>query len=163
MDYRKDTKRGRYIVENTHKYIGTKHPVFKSTWEQRLFYMFDHNPYVKKWGYECQPLPYYNPVYKKQTIYYPDLFVHIVDQDGSHKNFLIEVKPFKFTHAPELPKLKTYKALDRYKKAQAAYLINVSKWQAAEVWCAKHKVIWMIVTENTCSKFLASSGGSKWN
>lgn len=156
MDYKKDTKRGRYVVENVHKYIGNKHPIFKSTWEQRVFYMLDHNPYVKKWGYECQPLPYYNPVYRRESIYYPDIYVHVVDDNGKHTNYLIEIKPDKFTKPPTLPKVKTYAAMDRYKKAKMAFAINAAKWQAAEAWCIRHKVVWMRVTEKNCASFIRS-------
>lgn len=151
--YGKGTKQGIYVVQNPSKYIGTKNPVFKSTWEQNVFYMLDNNPHVKKWGYECQSLPYFNPVKNKQTLYYPDVFVHLVDRDGVHRQFLLEIKPYKFTIPPVLPKTKSKKAMERHRKAQMAYAINVSKWEAASNWCMRHKVKWLIITEKNCSAF----------
>jgi hypothetical protein len=151
--YGKGTKQGIYVVQNPSKYIGNKNPVFKSTWEQNVFYMFDNNPYVKKWGYECQALPYFNPVKNKQTLYYPDIFVHLVDKNGKHKQILIEIKPDKFTRPPVLPRTRTKKAMVRHKNAQMAYAVNVSKWEAASNWCKKHHVQWMLVTEKNCSAF----------
>lgn len=156
MNYLKDTKKGRYIVQNPHKYIGSKHPVFKSKWEQQIFFMLDHNPFIKKWGYECQPIPYFNKVTNKQTVYYPDIFFHRVDDEGNHLQFLVEIKPFKFARPPEMPKRKTPATMNRYKKQQAAYLINLCKWEEAEKWCTRHRVQWMILTEKNCKKFTAN-------
>ena len=153
MNYLKDTKKGKYIVKNLHKYIGKKHPVFKSMWEQNIFFMLDNNPFIKKWGYECQPIPYFNIVTQKNTMYYPDIFFHRVDEQGNHMQFLLEIKPHKFTRPPVPPKTRNAAALERFRRQKAAYAINLCKWEEAEKWCRRHNVEWMLVTEKNCKAF----------
>ena len=157
MNYTTDTKKGIYVVKNRQKYIGTKNPVFKSLWEQRTFYELDNLAHVARWGYECQQIPYFHPIYKRTSVYYPDLFV-TTDIGGVLKNFMIEIKPAKFAVPPPPPKAKnpTPGVIDKYRKAQAAYMINVAKWEAAVAWCRRHKVEWMVMTEES-NPFIAGS------
>lgn len=153
MNYKKDTKKGRYVIKYRDKYIGTQMPEFKSAWEQRVFYEMDTLAHVVRWGYEVHDIPYYNPVTKKDTIYKPDLFVTTL-VDGNTNNFLIEIKPAAFTKPPAPPKTKDGRKpspamIDKYRRAQMAYLINAAKWAAAETWCRRHNVTWLIMDENT--------------
>jgi hypothetical protein len=150
MNYATGTKKGRYIVNNPHKYIGTKHPIFKSNWEQNVFSFLDNNQHVVKWGYECYTVSYHNPVLGKTSIYYPDIFVHIKYPTGEQKYFLVEIKPYKYTIPPSPPKIKNVKAVTRFRAEQKMYAVNVAKWEAAQAWCRKHHVQWLLLTEKNC-------------
>ena len=114
----------------------------------------DNNRYVVKWGYECHTIPYFNPIKNAQTIYYPDIFAHVVNTKGEHSNFLIEIKPAQFRVPPQYPRKATKASLTRYAKAKIAYQINVAKWQAAEAWCRRHNVKWLILSEAECKWFV---------
>jgi len=47
-----NTYHGEYEVKNKEKYIGSKNPLYRSSWESRLcFFFFDNNPKVLRWGY----------------------------------------------------------------------------------------------------------------
>ena len=154
MNYAKDTKKGKYVVKYRDKYIGTNAPEFKSTWEQRVFYELDTLAHVVRWGYEVHDIPYYNPISKKDTIYKPDLFV-TTEVGGVMRNFLIEIKPAAFTRPPEPPKTKDGRRpspamIDKYRRTQAAYLVNAAKWESAKAWCRRHNVTWFVMDENSC-------------
>ena len=165
MNYKTDTKKGKYTVINKNKYFGKKNPVYKSGWERQVFYMMDHNPHILKWGYETVEIYYANPLKGKFTTYYPDVYCHIKDINGQDQQFLIEIKPAKMCVMPNKPKVpKTAKGIDgqRYKKALmryqsevAEYMINMAKWEAAQRWCLKHKVRWLILNDaNSSGLFL---------
>lgn len=162
MNYKKDTKHGKYTVKNKAKYFGAKNPVYKSEWELKVFTMMDHNPYIIKWGYECMEVPYAHPFKCKFTLYYPDIYCHVKDIDGNSQQFLIEIKPAKMCVLPTKPKVpvtskgidgKRYKnALRRYQNDVADYTVNMAKWAAAQQWCLRHKVRWLILSDANSSK-----------
>lgn len=164
MNYLKDTARGVYTIINPQKYFGTKNPIYKSSWEAKIFYIMDTNPYIAKWGYECQEVPYFNPVKGKHTIYYPDIFCHVQQQDGTIKQFLIEIKPYKMClppPQPKVPKKVTPNNLKKYENAQRRYLvdtenfkINIEKWKNAKAWCDRHQITWILLHEKNTPLFL---------
>lgn len=164
MNYLKDTIKGIYTIVNPQKYFGTKNPIFKSSWEAKLFYVMDINPHIIKWGYECQEVPYFNPVKGKYTVYYPDIFCHVMQTSGQVKQFLIEIKPYKMCippTPPKTPKKLTPNSLKKYENAQRRYLvdnenykINVEKWKTAEAWCHRHNITWMLLNEKNTPLFL---------
>lgn len=157
MNYKKDTKKGYYRPINPDKYMGTKPPIFKSNWEKKAFYALDVNPNVSKWGYECIEIYYNHPIFNKFTVYYPDIFCHIKNVRGKEETLLVEIKPAKMCVPPKKvqpPKNKNAKSWDRYRRSigryQAAnreFVINRAKWDAAELWCMKHKVRWVLSNE----------------
>ena len=158
INYKKDTIKGRYDLINPTKYIGSTMPMFKSRWEQRTFYAFDRNPYVLRWGYECIDIFYHHPFYLQFTKYLPDIFCEVVMENGAHQKFLIEIKPSKFCTLPKEPKmpkkgnsqssLRYQKSLMRYEQTKRDYLVNMAKWEAAQVWCIKNNVMWRILNED---------------
>lgn len=157
MNYLTETLKAKYILKNPGKYFGIKDPICKSSWEYKVFYMMDSHPNITQWGYECLEVPYFNPVKGKYTLYYPDIYCHVKQTNGLDKQFLIEIKPYKMTiepKAPNLPKQKTSqallkyeKALRRYQKDKANLEVNKSKWNQAQLWCNRHNINFIILTE----------------
>ena len=157
MNYKKDTKKGYYKPIHPEKYLGSKPPIYKSRWEQKVFYALDVNINVLKWGYECIEIYYNHPIYNNFTVYYPDIFCHIKNERGKTEQLLIEIKPAKMCIPPKQakpPKNKTaqswqkyQRSLKRYQSANKDYAINMAKWEAAQRWCMRHKVTWKISNE----------------
>lgn len=157
MNYLTDTKKAKYHLKNPSKYYGANSPIYKSGWEAQIFDFMDTNDRVLKWAYENFQVPYYNPVLRRQSVYFPDIFCHVKQVNGEVKQFLIEIKPYKFTIPPSEPKspktmnsntIKKYqKGMIRYQKAKLDYAVNISKWQQAKSWCDRHKIEFKLVTE----------------
>lgn len=175
MNYKKDTKKGFYKVVNLDKYMGTKPPMYKSSWELHTFVVFDRNPNILKWGYEAIPIYYHHPFYQKMTVYLPDLWCHLRGSNGNDYKMMIEIKPNKFRCIPERPKEPTrptkqtsnniskynkqfinyQKSLKRYEGNMKDFAVNAAKWQAAQAWCAKNNVIWKILDEDNAKNFFS--------
>jgi len=157
FNYKKDTKKGKYEVQNPEKYIGNKATIYKSGWEHTVFRALDVNKYVEKWGYECIEIYYYHPVYMKWTVYFPDVYCQIVNENNVQQKILVEIKPARFCKYPTQPKrpagsdsktLKKYQnALKRYEINKREFVVNAAKWEAAQNWCLKHGVTWRILNE----------------
>jgi len=158
FSYKNDTKKDKYTLKNPSKYIGKVAPIFKSSWEEKVFYALDINPYVIEWGYECLEIYYHHPFYMKWTVYYPDIFCKIKSPDGTVRQLLIEVKPARFCKFPQQPKSPTNpdakamnkfrKSMQRYEINKREYSVNIAKWEAAQAWCSKHNVQWRILNES---------------
>lgn len=143
---------------------------YKSDWERRFCVLCDGNERVIKWAYEPFDIPYSSPALMKQSLYRPDIYLEIVyDDDGHVEKWLIEIKPVAYSVVPEPPKppppgCTDPKKLASYQKRMAAYqrksldvATNYAKWAAAEAWCKRHQVNWMIFNEqNTRGLFKAS-------
>lgn len=161
MNYKTDTHKGLFQLINREKYMGQKLPVYKSGWERKVFTMMDKNPYIMKWGYECIEIYYHNPIKQRFTIYYPDIYCNLIDINGDNQSYLIEIKPAKMTIAPkrpEVPKTQTAqsgirykKALERYSREVGDYAVNMAKWEAAQKWCLKNNVKWIIFNDMNSS------------
>ena len=153
-----------YNLRNPAKYISPRPPVYKSGWEGDLFYALDINPYVLTWGYEAITIIYTNPLLGKPTVYYPDIFIKVRQENGNEQSYLIEVKPAEECVMPKVPirrssnsredAMKYEKAMRRYKSANREFLVNMAKWAAAQKWCLSHGVAWKLLNEkNTGSLF----------
>ena len=49
--------KGRYILKNQEKYVGTKTPMYRSSWEQAFMRLCDEHPNVAKWASESIRIP----------------------------------------------------------------------------------------------------------
>jgi len=146
---KKNWIQGEYKLKNPEKYKGTLPIIYRSSWEQRVFYFLDTHPSIIEWGSESIIIPYKSPIDNQIHRYYIDLHFTVKNKKGEIKKYLIEIKPKKQTKPPKEPKRKTQKALERYKKEQLEYIKNRAKWEAAEKW-ARHKgYIFQIWTEET--------------
>ncbi len=81
---------------------------------------------------------YISPLDKHIHIYYPDFWVR--DANGT---YLIEIKPFKQTIAPQQSPNKR-----QFIKEAATYAKNLAKWNAAERYCAQRGWKFIKLTEN---------------
>lgn len=139
---------GTYQVVNKDKYIGTKNPKYRSSWEARFLYHLDMNRNVKKWGYECVKVPYINQIDGQVHRYYPDFYAEILNSKGELNKFIIEIKPLKQSNPPKQPKNNNQKAHRRYMAEASVYIVNQCKWKAAVAFCQKHDLIFKVLTEN---------------
>jgi hypothetical protein len=93
---------------------------------------------VLQWASEAVHIPYRNPFTNKNTIYVPDFMIMYVNKNGEKFGELIEIKPNKQTNLQEA----------RSARDQAAAVLNMYKWQAAQAWCNQNGLRFRVVTEN---------------
>jgi hypothetical protein len=129
---------GFYQLLNPQKYVGNKTPHYRSSWEHSVMRMCDNNPSILQWANEAIHINYRNPFTNKNTIYVPDFFVMYVDGKGTKHAELWEIKPSKETSLQEA---------GNSKKAQAAAILNMAKWQAAQAYCKANNIQFRIITE----------------
>lgn len=130
---------GKYNLKYPQKYVGTKTPTYRSSWEFAFMKFCDEHPHVEKWASESIKIPYRNPLTGKQTVYVPDFFIVYADKNGKQRVELIEVKPANQALREKLGKSK---------HNQAHYVLNQAKWQAARAWCKQKGIFFRIITEN---------------
>lgn len=130
---------GRYKIKNASKYVGTKQPIWRSTWELVVCKMLDNHPGVHNWASESIKIPYRCPVTGKATVYVPDFFVVYIDKKQQKHAELLEVKPAKYA-------LTEKAGNNLHNKKQL--LINFAKWEAAKKWCKQYGIRFRVVTED---------------
>jgi hypothetical protein len=130
---------GFYQIVNPEKYVGKGQPKYRSSWEHTVMRMCDSNPAIVKWASESIHINYRNPFTNKNTIYVPDFFVLYQDANNKQHAELWEIKPNKET---------TLEAAGNSKRAQAAALLNMAKWQAAQAYCKANGLSFRVITEN---------------
>lgn len=135
---------GTFKPLNTEKYVGSRQPFYRSSYERHFMRWADNNPNVVRWGSESITIPYLNPVDKKIHLYIVDNFVELKTKDGIYK-FLIEIKPAKYTKPPVQ---KTKKYSKRLMFERVMYAENSSKWEAADKFAKKHNMRFLIVDEH---------------
>ena len=145
----KNWSQGEYKLQNPNKYKGTLPVVYRSSWEQRVFYFLDTHPSILEWGSESIVIPYKSPIDNQIHRYFVDLHFTVKNKNGEIKKYLIEIKPKKQTEPPKEPKRKTQKALERYKQEQLEFVKNQAKWEAAKKWAKNKGYIFQIWTEKT--------------
>lgn len=158
-NYHTDCHKGKYQLINPDKYMkDVALPEYKSMWEHNFFAACDVNPFVTRWGYEPFPISYYSPMYMKQTMYKPDVYLECRYPDGREAKYLIEIKPVAYSVPPKMPKapppgsdakkLETFnKRMNQYNKKNMEVMVNYAKWQAAEAWCMANGINWFVANE----------------
>jgi len=138
------TYKGKYKPKNPSKYRGdpTK-VVYRSSWELKAMNIFDQNPNIIWWNSEETVIPYRCKTDGRLHRYFVDFTICMINSDGRKVIKLIEVKPFAQTQEPKQPSRKT----KRYVNEVMTYAKNVSKWEAAQQWCADRKYEFVILTE----------------
>lgn len=139
---------GLYEVKNTTKYVGKKKPFMRSSWEQVFARMCDNNPAITQWASEPFMIPYRNPFTGKATVYVPDFMIVYVDKKGNKHGEVIEIKPKK----------ESSMQYAKSKRDQAATILNMAKWQAAQVWCRAKGLKFRVITEDM---IFANNNGPK--
>lgn len=135
---------GKYKVKNPKKYKGDfNNVVYRSSWERVFMNYCDMNEGVIEWNSEEVIIPYKSPLDGRIHRYFTDFWMKVLTKDGEHKEYIIEVKPYKETLEPVQPKRKTRKYVVEVMK----YCKNRAKWDAAEQYCEKKGATFKILTE----------------
>ena len=101
---------GKFTLKNPDKYVGTRTPTYRSSWEFAFMKFCDEHNSVTQWASEAIQIPYRNPFTGKYTIYVPDFFIAYGDQTGKQRVELIEVKPANQTLKEKLGRSRTNQA-----------------------------------------------------
>lgn len=126
-------------MKNPHKYVGTKSPIYRSSWEWSFMNFCDSHASIQKWASEAIAIPYRDPLTSRQTIYVPDFFIQYLDAQGRIMVELIEIKPASQTLLEKVGK-------NKYNQSQ--YVKNQAKWTAANIWCKQNGIKFRILNEN---------------
>jgi hypothetical protein len=143
MTYGKNSYKGRFTPKNPQKYKGNaKNIIYRSSWELRCMKYFDEQENIIWWASEELVIPYYSPVDKRMHRYFPDFVIKVKKKDGKVMTYVIEVKPQSQTQKPS-QKRRT----QRYLSESITYVVNQSKWKAADEFCHEHGWEFKIITE----------------
>ena len=135
--------KGRFIPKNPQKYAGdVSNIIWRSTWERQVMNWLDSSDNVVYWSSEELVIKYYSPVDNKIHRYFPDFIVKIKKRDGKVMTHVIEVKPEYQTKQPTQKK-KT----KRFIEESITYVVNQSKWKAAEEFCKDRGWVFQVLTE----------------
>lgn len=135
---------GIFKPKNPEKYKGdVNNIIYRSSWELKVLMTLDIDPNVIKYSSEEIVIPYRCKTDNKPHRYFTDFWVKRKYQDGTIKEFIIEVKPFSQTQPPK----KQQKITKRYIHEVKTYAKNVSKWEAAQEFCSKRGWIFEIISE----------------
>lgn len=131
--------RGKFTMTTPEKYVGTKMPTYRSSWELTFMRFCDTNPSILKWASEAIQIPYKDPLTGKSTVYVPDFFIQYVDKQGRMLTELIEIKPSS---------QQILERVGKNKFNQMQYVKNQAKWAAAGAWCKQQGLRFRILNEN---------------
>lgn len=131
--------KGKFTMKHPEKYVGTKLPLYRSSWEWSFMNFCDTNPSVQKWASEAIQIPYRDPLTGRNTVYVPDFFIQYVDKNNKMMVELIEIKPASQTLIERVGK-------NKYNQAQ--FVKNQAKWAAATLWCKQQGIRFRILNEN---------------
>lgn len=133
---------GVYKIQNPSKYMSNRPPIYRSSWEANVMYLFDTNHNIKRWGSEIIEVPYCSPIDGRMHRYYVDFYVEFTDKNGKYIKWLIEVKPASKLNPPKQKrKTKTW----AYQMNE--YMINRAKWNAAGAYAKNSGWDFKIFTE----------------
>jgi hypothetical protein len=129
---------GRFTMKNPGKYVGTKTPLARSSWEFVFMRMLDEHPGVENWASESIQIPYRDPLTGRNTIYVPDFFVVYIDRNKKKHAEVVEVKPSNHMMFEKVGK-------SIYNQEQ--YVKNMAKWEAASAWCRQKGIKFRVINE----------------
>lgn len=144
----KKTYQGKFKPRNPKKYKGDpRNIVYRSSWEQKMMIYCDRKSSVVQWASEerCCIVPYKSPVDGKMHRYFIDFWFKMRNpKTGEEKEFLIEVKPKKYTKQPKPRQRKTR----QYVEECMNWEVNQAKWDAAREYARQKNMTFMIFTED---------------
>ena len=129
---------GQYVVQNPSKFVGSKMPFARSSWETAFMRFCDNHPNIVKWASENVKIPYRHPLTGKITNYVPDFMVQYIDKNGKTLVELIEIKP----------KSQTIIENAKGRGDKIATTINAAKWTAANEWAKAKGMHFKVITED---------------
>ena len=123
------TLQGKFRPLNPNKYNGDAgNIIYRSSWEKIFCNWCDKNDDIIAWQSEERRIRYYDPVAKKNRIYFPDFYIKYKRSDGIIVEELIEVKPQRQIDGPSTnPKRRPQSGLIEVR----TYVTNQAKWKAA--------------------------------
>ena len=83
---------GRFSMKYPDKYIGSKTPLYRSSWEFAFMRFCDESPSISKWASESIKIPYRHPLNGKLSAYVPDFFIAYADKNRNQHADNIEIK-----------------------------------------------------------------------
>ncbi len=131
--------KGKFTMKHPEKYVGTKMPIYRSSWEWHFMNFCDTNESIQKWASEAINIPYRDPLTNRNTIYVPDFFIQYVDKSGKMHVELIEIKPAS---------QQLLERVGKNKYNQAQYVKNQAKWAAANAWCRQQGIKFRVLNQN---------------
>lgn len=132
---------GKMKILNEEKYKGkTDEIIFRSGLERRWMNFLDNCPLIEKWSSETVVVPYVNQVDGRIHRYFTDNWIRL----GDGREFLIELKPNKYTKPPR-------KNSKRYLPESLEFIKNMSKWKYAEKYATKNGMLFRIITDKEVS------------
>lgn len=143
---------GVFFPSHPEKYIGnSRNIIYRSKWERAFLCWCDTTDAVIRYSSEECIIPYVSPIDCKQHRYFVDFFVSILQEDGTVKNFLVEIKPYSQCIPPKATK-KNPEHSEAFQEAMKTYLVNQAKWEQAKKVCNKRGWEFMVLTENELFK-----------
>jgi hypothetical protein len=130
---------GVYTPKNPEKYIGSKVPFCRSSWETTFCMFCDNNPSIQEWASEPVKIPYRDPLTGKQTVYVPDFLISYVDKTLKKHVEMVEIKPANQMLQEKIGK-------NPYNQAQ--FVKNQAKWAAAADWCRGRGIHFRVINEH---------------
>jgi len=150
----REFKQGTFHPINKGKCLNPDNISFRSGLESQLMVILDKNPNIISWGSENVIIPYFKKAENRWARYFVDFYVKIKLGENV-KEYIIEVKPEKFTKPPTTNGNKK-KSTILYE--QVTYLTDSNKWEAAKKWCDDQKlknkrdIEFMIITEKNIAQ-----------
>lgn len=132
----------KFKPKNPNKWVEPNNIILRSSWELKFAKWADNNPAVIRVCSEEIVVPYLSPVDGKMHRYFTD-FAMIIERNGVHQKYLIEIKP----EAQTLPPKRGKRTTNKYVESIALYAVNQSKWAAAEEFCRRNNMKFQILTE----------------
>lgn len=140
----KTYRQGLFVPLNPQKYAGDiSNIVYRSSWELRTFQWADLNNSVIQWSSEETIIPYVCQTDNRLHRYFVDMKLKIKGQDGSVKDYVVEIKPHAQTLPPKFPGRQTKRYLDEVE----TFIKNQSKWKAAKQYAEDRNMEFVILTE----------------
>jgi len=134
----------KWYPKNPRKYDGDANNIIcRSSWEVKVCVWLDTAVNVISWKSEEIVVPYMSPVDQRYHRYFVDFFCKIKSKDGTIKNYLIEVKPYKQTQEPAIKK----KITKQYITEVTTWAVNQAKFKAATEYCKDRGWEFKILTE----------------
>ena len=142
---------GKYKPKNPEKYKGDINKIFwRSYWEFKFMVFLDTHKDILRWNSEEVIIPYTNPIDGRRRRYFPDFWIEKIGLDGKKEQVIVEIKPFAQTQEPK-PKQKVTR---QYLMEVSTWGMNSAKWEAAQKFCEKRDMKFMIVTEKEMPNFV---------
>jgi len=149
------TRQGYFVPKDPSKYDGDiSKIIYRSGWEFKFLKYCDDNDRIVKYSSEPVGIAYYNPITKKTCRYWVDMYVAIRESNGNIKQWILEIKPNKYTQPPVKPKSNTEAKTRQYLSHAKIYLVNRAKFEAAKDYADSKGIQFGIITENFLFKSL---------